>query len=167
MLLRYAHIMKSFGKMLLKKFKPGTVRHSCGNGNHILISFSDFNYLFCKYIRIVLIRLLLFSYSRNLIKGGYSMEFLGIIFRRLITLTLFCNYMNYNRMIKFLRLGKYLAQLVDIMSVYRSEVSYSHIFKKHTGYNKLLDTRLCLSYTFYKTFSDIRYFFKIVVYKGF
>ena len=68
------------------------------------------------------------------------MEFGREQFRRLIAFSLFRQHVYHNRPVYFRSLFKDPQHVLNIMSVYRSQIGDSHIFENHSRYKELFQT---------------------------
>ena len=75
---------------------------------------------------------------------------------RFVATSLLCQNMDNNRSFYSLCLIKKFHHLTHIMTVNRSQISQTHIFKKHTRYDELLDTALCAAHRIYHRSSHLR-----------
>ena len=88
------------------------------------------------------------------------MELIRMQTCRFVATSLLCQNVNDNRAFNPLCLVKKFHHLTHIMTVNRSQIGQSHIFKKHARYDELLDTALCAAHRIYDSRSHLRDFLK-------
>ena len=146
-------IKKSVRKPLGEFIKSCSIRHCCSNCNNWLILFGKLAYFFRKYIRISrLIRWFQFFSCYN-IKWSYSMKLSRITLCRLISMSFMCYNMDDNCTVNSFSNMKHLNKLLNIMSINRAKIRYSHTFKHLSWKYYLLKITLGFLDSFYNMVS--------------
>ena len=160
-----SHIKKARRIFRPKPLQPGTVRHSCCDCNHPVILCRNLRNNRGKHIGIV--RFFLFHQwlSTWNIKRSCTMKPIRMFLCRLISTAFFRLHMYNHRTVNFFCLPQNPYQIHQIMSIHRSQISDSHIFKNHARNQQLFQTALCLSDSADHTFS-VRQTLQRIVYAG-
>ena len=143
MFLRDSHIEKAVRIFFREPFEPRSIRHRRCHRHDLRIfrcQTADFS---GKYICIARMFLFPERFSRFNIKWFNSVKCRRILLRRTVSLALFRNHMDQHRAVDLFRLAENTDQPLNIMSIHRSQIRDSHIFKPHARNQKLLDAVLC------------------------
>ena len=149
MLFGNAHIKKTIRKHIMKPLQSGSVRHCCCNSHYIRLTVSHLPHNGRKNICIIGFDSLFLWQTGFNHKWLCSMESGRMTHRRFIALSLLGTDMQQNCTVYLLCFFKCPHQLIDIMSVIRSQIGQPHLFKQHARYKKLLDAVFRLTNTTY------------------
>ena len=156
MLLRNSHIKKPLRIRLLKCRESRSVRHRRRHSDNFRILLGKLTQLLRKHICVRRKLLRAKRLSGLDVKWLNSMKARRVLLRRLISLSLFRQDMNQNRVVHLLCFLENLCHLGNVVTIDRSEIGDSHILKEHARNDQLLDAVLCPADLVDKPLSDNR-----------
>ena len=142
MLFRNPHVKKTLREFLPEPVQSGPIGHGSRNGNYFPVLLCHRTYCAGKTVRICGRCFFCKRSAAFDLKRTGSMKTLRMGRCRSITSALFRKDMDNHRSLHSFCLIKKLHHLTHIMAVYRSKISQTHIFKKHSGNDQLLNTAL-------------------------
>ena len=142
MLFRNPHVKKTLREFLPEPVQSGPIGHGSRNGNYFPVLLCHRTYCAGKTVRICGRCFFCKRSAAFDLKRTGSMKTLRMGRCRSITSALFRKDMDNHRSLHSFCLIKKLHHLTHIMAVYWPQISQTHIFKKHSGNDQLLNTAL-------------------------
>ena len=140
MFLSNTHVEKSVWEHITESFQSGPVRHCRCDSHYFFLPVSEFPHDRRKNIGVVGLSMIIQGNPMFQIKGCGTVESGRMAHGRFIASSFLGLYMDQHRPLNLSGLLKYLDHSGTVMAVYRSQISDSHIFKKHSGNDQAFHT---------------------------
>ena len=142
MLFRNPHIKKPVRIGVAEPFQARAIRHGRRDGHNLVISLPQLHHDGGENIRVVGLHFLFQRHARLHVKGLRPMKTGRMPFRRRISLPLFGEHMDENRVLSALRFPDHPHERRRIVSVHRSQIGHAHILEQHARNHQLLQAVL-------------------------
>ena len=161
-----SHIKQAIREHIAEPFQSGSRYHCCRYRHYIRFPVAEFSHNSRKNICIGWISIRFWKSGLYLIrccpvKSGRMAH------RRFISTAFFCQHMDqYRTLLPFCFL-QHFSQLPHIVSIHRTKIGQSHIFKKHSRNHQLFDAAFCLMKCIHHAISHFGNLFQSVGYAHF
>ena len=167
MLFRDSHIKKPLRKHPREPGKTGSIRHRRCNRNNLFIVLPNIGHYFRKDIRIRISCTFVSGFSALYFKRTCPVKPGRILLCRSVSFSFFRNHMHQHRMIHPPGLMEHPYKSAHVMSVHRTQISDTHIFKKHTWNKELFNAAFCPLYLTDNPFSSFGKLFQGILHASF
>ena len=139
MLLGNTNIKEMILMRLGKNIQAGAVRHRSSNTHDFIVGISQFSQSFTKNLGIAYgcIRISNLFAGSN-IKGAGTVKLIGAFLGRLVALALFRQHVYHNRSVNLFGSLQNIQQALQIVSVNRSQISKTKLFKNRSRHHQIL-----------------------------